>query len=488
MTAVELPDFSKAKHTVVLSDIHLTEAEPPHPGNALWKRYKRPKYFVDHSFELLLGKLQAEIRDGPIELVLNGDIFDFDSVMMIPANPNFAVNWVERRRGLSSEEEKSRFKMRLILNDHAVWVKAVRDWVLAGHRVIFIIGNHDVELNWPSVQGDLMDALDLPANIRDHVRFCEWFYVSNADTLIEHSNQYDDYCVTENPIHPTIQKGSKVIMRVPFGNLAARFIMNGIGLMNPHVDSSYIKESLWEYVIFFVRHVVRVQPFLAWTWFWSSLVTLVYSLDEGFHPPLIDPLTVESRVDSIAAKANTIPRVVRSLRAMHVHPAIFNPFKLLRELWLDRALLFAFGFFMALFAFSVLNLFTHVSFWWWLLIFLGFMPFFVFYARSVSSELEKAVKVALGKVPTLARIANVKRVVHGHFHVEMHQNVSGVEVLNTGTWSPAYKDVECTQPYGKKVFAWIRPSDKDDGRKADLFEWLEDHWTLFVPGNNNAGP
>jgi hypothetical protein len=31
--------------------------------------------------------------------------------------------------------------------------------------------------------------------------------------------------------------------------------------------------------------------------------------------------------------------MVWSSRELHVHPAIYNPFKILRELWLDRALI-----------------------------------------------------------------------------------------------------------------------------------------------------
>ena len=96
---VDRSESWRGLHTVVLSDVHLADAEIPPPDNPLWKRYKHPDLFVDGSLKRLLEELQTQI-DGPIELVLNGDLFDFDSVMVIPESPDFPVSWLERRRGI----------------------------------------------------------------------------------------------------------------------------------------------------------------------------------------------------------------------------------------------------------------------------------------------------------------------------------------------------------------------------------------------------
>jgi hypothetical protein len=46
--------------------------------------------------------------------------------------------------------------------------------------------------------------------------------------------------------------------------------------------------------------------------------------------------------------------------------------------------------------------------------------------------------------------------------------------LNTGTWSPAFKDPECSESFGKKCFAWIRyPNGQEAERTADLFLWTD---------------
>ncbi|MGZ3808840.1 MAG: metallophosphoesterase, partial [Bacteriovorax sp.] len=396
--------FQSAIHTIVVSDLHLADAEPPHPKNPLWKRFKRKDLFIDETFKAFLEKIQ-KVVSGPIELIFNGDIFDFDSVMALPANPEFPISWLERKRGLAPEEAKSRFKLQIILDAHSTWLESIREFILNGNRVVFNIGNHDMELHWPSVCRDLQNRMNLPENLQDSVRFTEWFYISNQDTLIEHGNQYDAYCLCSNPIHPLIRKRGKVSVRLPFGNLAGKYMLNGMGLMNPHVDSSFIKNSVSEYMIFFMKYVIRAQPLVILTWFWSAFATLTVSLQEGFHRALNDPLTVGSRVEDIARRANSTAFTVWALKELHAHPAIFSPLKILRELWLDRAILFTLVLFISFEIFATINVFAHISIVWMVVPFFVLLPMFLFYARSVKSEVTKLQQVGLEMIPFSARIA-----------------------------------------------------------------------------------
>lgn len=474
--------LSNELHTFVASDFHLTEAEKPHPEKPLWKRFKRKKLFIDKTFNEFLDKIHHEVKqtsnDAQIELVLNGDIFDFDSVTKLPESPQFEINWLERLRGLKADEEKSRFKIRTILEDHELLVYGLSQFIKKGHQLIFVIGNHDVELHWPSVQEEIIHFLDLKEDEKNRVRFCEWFYVSNQDTLIEHSNQYDAYCVCSNPIFPLIHHGKNPTVRLPFGNIAARYLMNGMGLLNPHVESSFIK-PLKEYIVFFYKYQMTIQPFILWSWFWGAMVTLFYSVGDGLLPALKDPLMTETKIESIAEKANVTPRTVRRLRELHVHPAIFNPMQIVRELWLDRAFLVLVIFFGSIQVISFVKLFYDISLWWILFLLVVILPFFIFYAKNVSSDMQKVQKLILGRVPISAQVTKVSRVVHGHTHIDVHTELEGVEYLNTGTWSPAYYDMECTQPYGRKIFAWIKPKSKGEARIAGLYVWENSEFSVI---------
>ncbi len=463
-------DFMQAGHSLVVSDIHLADLDQGHSISPLWKRYKNSEYFIDESFKLFLEKMREQ-ASASIELILNGDIFDFDSVMTFPNNSSISVSWLERLRGLGSEEEKSRFKMKAILDAHPVWIGAIRAFIEAGNRVIFIIGNHDMELHWPAVQQDLINRINLTINKQTFIRFCEWFYISNHDTLIEHSNQYDAYCLCSNPVHPLVKRGSKILVRLPFGNLAGKYMVNGMGLMNPHAMASYIKESIWDYFKFYYKFVIRIQPFLMWTWFWSALVTLVFSIWEGLLPSLRDPLTVNHRIEDIAKKSNSTVSMVLALKEVHVHPAIFNPFKILRELWLDRAIFLTLIIFGSFQFFSFWHVFISVSYLWFIIPMALLIPIFIFYARSVQSEVDSAQNAAFHMAPLSGKIANVNRIIHGHTHSEYFKQIEGVSVINVGTWSPAFHDIACTQPYGRKCFAWIQPKINSTERYAELYEW-----------------
>ena len=479
LAAPPIDPFTRADHTIVLSDVHLCEAEPTDPERPLWKRFKQRELFIDDCFARFLDYVQG-VAEGSVELVFNGDLLDFDSVTVLPDEPGFRVSWLERLRGLGPEEPKSLFKVQRILQDHPVWFDAVRDFLGAGHRVIFVIGNHDLELHWPSVQQAVLEAIDPDGTLRERVRFCEWFYISNGDTLIEHGNQFDAYCLCADPVHPLVQLRSEPRVRLPFGDLAQRYMLNGMGLFNPYVEESFIRPA-GEYIKFFYRYVLRVQPLLALTWLWGALVTLIVSLREGFLPAIKDPLHLEERMEDIARRANSRPGVAHALREMSVHPAIFNPWKIAKELWLDRALLLALAAAVSFQTGTVLNVFAHMSVWWAALAFAILLPPVLFYARTVNSDIKNTERAIHKRLPLVAKVAGVKRVVLGHTHRERHIGIGGVELLNTGTWSPAYHDVECTRPFGRKCFAWMKPDPAGQGRLAELREWQDPGSEIFVP-------
>jgi len=274
-----------------------------------------------------------------------------------------------------------------------------------------------------------------------------------------------------NPISPAIRQGDTVFLRLPFGNLAGKFMLNGMGLMNPHSESSYIKSSLVEYLVFFYKYVLTTQPLLAWSWFWSAIVTLFVTVTEGLKRSLSDPLTIADRVESIAQKSNATTSMVWALRELHAHPACFSPLQTLRELWLDRALLILLAFIAVFLMYSVTNVFIHVSPLWFLIPLFAFVPPFIFYARSVRSLVRAGQEAAFLAIPSIARITRVNRVVHGHTHHAAHLHESDVEYLNPGTWSPAFEDVECTKSVGHKCFVWIQPDAI--GRRAELYEWKD---------------
>jgi len=461
-------DFTRATKTAIVSDLHLCEEEPPHPKYPLWKRYKSRDFFFDEEFQRFLDYLDENSKGQSVELILNGDIFDFDSVMDMPEEPVFSVSWLEKKRGLHPQEEKSTFKIKKILSDHRGWVEALSKFIRKGHRTVFVIGNHDLELHFQRVQSAIIDSLRIGDDKRHLVRFCEWFYISNGDTLIEHGNQYDPYCMAQDPVNPFIERFNRIEVRVPFGNLATRYLINGLGFFNPHLDSNYIM-TLKQYFIFFFRYMARAQPLLMITYLWSATVTLFQSFLDRLRPPVTDPLTIEDRIQEIARKANATPRMVRELKELFVAPAASYPSIIMRELWLDRAAMVLVSLIFMYFMFLQVDRIFDISVTWVFLLFLLLIPFFVFYSRSVTSDVQ-AFKEPREKILSLAGlITKVSRVIYGHTHIVRHEIIGAIEHLNSGTWSPAFQDIECKRPVGHKTFILIYPTE-DSGREARVYQ------------------
>jgi UDP-2,3-diacylglucosamine pyrophosphatase LpxH len=462
MKSQPLRDFQEARYTAVISDLHLCEAEPVHPRFPLWKKYKTSQFFFDGVFQDFVEHIVSMAGGSAVELILNGDIFDFDSVLALPVEPPYDVSWLER---------KSLFKFEKILKDHFVWVEALKWLLLRGHRVVFVIGNHDLELHWPKVQELLLSTLALPEEYRENVRFCDWFYISNGDTLIEHGNQYDPYCLCLDPVNPFIRRYNKVEIRLPFGNVACRYLTNGMGFFNPHVDTGYLM-SLKEYVSFFVRYMVRAQPFSIWTWFWGSFLSLVQALADSLLPSLRDPLRIEDRINSIAAVSNATPRMVRELKELFVNPASRKPMTVARELWLDRAFIVLLALLALFEIFLFIKQVYDISFFWMFIPIILLVPFFLFYSRSVYSKVLQYKEPQEDIMAAAGTITRTNRIIYGHTHEVRHEVVGAIEHLNPGSWSPAFLDVECNKPIGQKTFIWIEPGPGSQ-REANLYQFSD---------------
>lgn len=462
--------WSKAKYTAIISDLHLTEAEPVNARFPLWKKYKTREFFFDNVFGDFLSEIEKRANGEKIELILNGDIFDFDSVLKMPEEPAFRISDLERKRGLFARPERAQFKIQVITDHHAEFFWHLRSFLRRGHRVVFVIGNHDVELHFPEVQAHLLEVLDPDERARGRIRFCEWFYISNADTLIEHGNQYDPYCVCDDPVQPFARGYNYKTLRLPFGNLACRYILNGLGFFNPHVDSNYIM-SVREYVGFFVKYMLRAQPLIILTWLGGAMMTLLMSVKDRLSVAIRDPLRIEDRIEEIAARSNATPRMVRELRELAAEPATGDIFAMARELWLDRALIVFFAFFLILEAFVLINTVFHVSFFWMFIPLFLMLPFFLFYSQSIQSLVSGYKEPDERVLSTAGQITKTNRIVYGHTHIMRHELIGSVEHLNSGCWSPAFLDVECTKPVGQKTFVWIEP--EDDLRRAHLYQFAD---------------
>ncbi len=475
-----------AIETVVLSDLHLCDAHEPTRSRPHWMAHKRREFFFDDDFGRVIRHLEQQAA-GPVELVLNGDTFDFDSVTKLPDEPQGNISWLARLRGLASEEWMSLYKLELIAADHREWFDHLAGFIRRGGRVIFVAGNHDVELLWPSVQQRIRELLGVdsmsgerevgasepPASLvpsDDPIVFCAWFYLSNGDTYISHGHQYDPNCVQKNPIDPLIKVRGRPRVRIPFGDLAARYLLNGMGYFNPHDTGNYIRTA-GAYAGFFFKFMFLTQPLLIWTWFWGALVTFVITFRDHLRAPMRDPLMVEAKVREIAHRSQASASMVRKLNALSVPSACNNPLRIMRELWLDRGLLLIAVLYAAWQIILHINVAWSISPWWVVLPLALLLPPYFVYAGSVMPTVFKQPLLTEERAQLIAKITGAHEVVFGHTHVPGTSVMGPVSYVNGGFWSPAFSTPECRERIGTQTFVWVRATPEADQRQAALYEW-----------------
>jgi hypothetical protein len=232
--------------------------------------------------------------------------------------------------------------------------------------------------------------------------------------------------------------------------------MNGLGLFNPHVDKNYIM-SLPEYLTFFFKYLLRTQPLIMWTWLWGSVATLLHVTLDRFAEIYKPKQDLETIVEKCAINSQSTPYVVRRLQENFAIPATQSPLMIAKELWLDRAFLMA-GILAFVFLFSYqMKQFFNISLYWMLLPILLCAPFFLFYARSVSSLVSVYKEPDEFLLSQQAEITGVNRIIYGHTHLPRHEFYGSVEHLNSGSWSPGFTNVECTESVIRNNYIWISP-------------------------------
>jgi UDP-2,3-diacylglucosamine pyrophosphatase LpxH len=193
-------------------------------------------------------------------LLLAGDVFDFVAVTAMPSprlTARFAVGDEEHRYGLAPEEEKCVWKLRRIAARHEEVFHALARFLVAGHDVQFIRGNHDAELQFPSVQRELVRLLSRRAGVEgealraleERVRFHAWFYLEPGLLYLEHGNAHDRYCLQtgffdERPCNSSLE--------LPMSSKVLRYFANRWARDQEDLDSAD-QMSVREYLAWVLR-------------------------------------------------------------------------------------------------------------------------------------------------------------------------------------------------------------------------------------------
>lgn len=195
------------RFVLVLSDIHLA---PTFESDQLLFRNAAfsPAIYLSQTIDRALEEARA--KHATLEIVLNGDVFDFDIAQTAAEAASASRSTVSTSSSTSGPPSDVRTEagatqvLVQILDDHLPFVMALRRALHGGASVVFLPGNHDSQLALPSVQ------LALRIFIGAEIRFEPWYHLAaEGAVLVEHGHQYDPLCVVSRllPSGPTVTLG-----------------------------------------------------------------------------------------------------------------------------------------------------------------------------------------------------------------------------------------------------------------------------------------
>ncbi|MCA9537513.1 MAG: metallophosphoesterase family protein [Myxococcales bacterium] len=182
-------------------------------------------------------------------LIFNGDTIDFLHMDVRPDQDQLDAE--ESHYGLAFDERRARFKLAVIARCHRHSLTALARFIEAGHQVVFIVGNHDVDLWFGEVRNDLIEQIaahaDDPEQVRAGVRFEPWFYYDAGRAYVEHGHRFDPYATFPDPLSPLAADRARYLAP-NFGHFGLRYFCNRVPSFPIHDLDTMTWRDLWAWV------------------------------------------------------------------------------------------------------------------------------------------------------------------------------------------------------------------------------------------------
>jgi UDP-2,3-diacylglucosamine pyrophosphatase LpxH len=412
------------KHTIVLSDVHLSQAHPEDPDDPLWMRYRRRDHHPDAELAALVDHLLERFAGDRIELVFNGDLFDFDTPWVKDGASSFDEH--------PPTDEGCAAHVRLILADHEPFFRAVAKLLEHGHAVTFISGNHDLELCFPAVREAIRSTLARWADPAE-VRFRAWFHLSSDGIYFEHGSQYDIHNGVRHPMLPFTREGDR--LHPVLGKLAFRRTGSRMGYFNPYYEETFYM-GLFGYLGHFVKAYAFTKRSIVKTWATGAFSTVFEILRHRHREERIEEGRTALRAEVGAHVTDAQIDATQALRAKLAEETMIP---VVRELWVDRVVMAGFvllAFLSSTIALGIVGGLATLG---------ALIVLFVLYEVFTPKPDIRTYDSAPEAVLELFDIHGVRAICMGHTHRPFVRVVDAGVYANSGAWCPAYVDAECTK-------------------------------------------
>ena len=236
-----MPPSDSAVHELyVLSDLHMGRGKNPETR----RFYTLETFFWDEDFAHFCDYLcrDAATRNTRFKLLFNGDTFDLLRIEPDPETQADASEH-EKRFGPAHTPAQAAKTVRQILAGHRRFLSGLAQVLNAGYEVIFLPGNHDIEVQWKPVQEVIAAAIfeqvrqtygeNAETTAIPLLKFEPWFYHEPGRIWVEHGCQYDPensfkYLLRGN-LADMPDEHYKSEQDMPLGNFFQRYLYNFFG-------------------------------------------------------------------------------------------------------------------------------------------------------------------------------------------------------------------------------------------------------------------
>jgi UDP-2,3-diacylglucosamine pyrophosphatase LpxH len=464
---------SEASNYLLFSDVHLGADLVQHARPWTVSRLQAA-HRIDQELGSMLDHYREHREDGRTwRLVIAGDFIDLVG-MSISAAPDSPLATPlgedELAHGLGSAEDHAAFKMHAVAKRHDLLFRKLAEFVAAGHSLVFVRGNHDVELYWEAVQTAFRDALATRvafdaldpaprAAFEARIEFRHWFYYVNGFLYVEHGHQYDATCAYHHQLAPRSPRNPSRIS-YSFSDILLRYVVRPTRELSSEIHEH---SSGFDFVRLAFSLGVRGCAMLGYRFF-RSVGRMVSAWRDHLsdHAHLVRA-EHDRHLQNIASGFRLSLDNVRAMTQLWATPVTGRLTSIFRTVFLD-------GLAAGLAACCVFALLTalHVLPWMWLPpVLIALFVSIVVYMK-LSRVLEPHAALRLG-AKRLAELLPTRYVVMGHTHrPTMEALTPATTYVNLGNWTADLLDDEA--PAAPRTHLVIRHSES--GRpEARLCGW-----------------
>ena len=170
-----------ARDVYIISDLHLGGAHPA-SGDPEDRGFR----ICTHGGDLAQFVSALADKPTPIELIVNGDMVDF------LAEESDGGGWL----AFTSDQQAAAKKLDAIIDRELPLFQAFGKVLERGHRLVLLLGNHDIELTLPAVRKRLAERIGVRGN-HDYQFIIDGEAYVVGRTLIEHGNRYDPFNIVD---------------------------------------------------------------------------------------------------------------------------------------------------------------------------------------------------------------------------------------------------------------------------------------------------